>query len=296
MSQQQSVLYDALGPRGQRRVVIGSVLAGVLIIGVVALGIVRLAAKGQFQTTRWEVFTQPAVVRFLANGLLATVKVALTAGLLSLVFGLALALARLSVRRAARYATGAWIEFFRGVPLLLLILFIAHGLPQYGMKLSAYWFLVLGLTIYNSAVLAEIFRAGILSLDRGQREAAYAIGLTYAQSMRLVIVPQAVRRMVPTLVSQLVTLLKDSSLGFVIPFEELLRRGRGLGEFYPQSILQAYVVVAAIYIAVNFSLGRVAVWLEGRQAHRYGGRVHLPGGPEDLAMIEVRSAALVPSD
>lgn len=292
----QSVLYDALGPRGRRRVAIGSIVAGLVIAGLVALAVARLAAKGQFQSTRWNVFTQPAVVRFLANGLLATVKVAVTAGLLSLVLGLALALARLSVRRIARLATGAWIEFFRGVPLLLLILFIAHGLPQYGMKLSAFWFLVLGLTIYNSAVLAEIFRAGILSLDRGQREAAYSVGLTYRQSMALVIVPQAVRRMVPTLVSQLVTLLKDSSLGFVIPFEELLRRGRGLGEFFPQSILQAYVIVAAIYIAVNFALGRLAVWLEGRQARRYGGQVQLPGGLEDLAVMEVQTGALAPSD
>jgi glutamate transport system permease protein len=292
----QSVLYDALGPRGRRRVVVGSVVAALLIAALVAVAIARLAANGQFQTPRWDVFTQPAVIRFLGSGLWATVLVALVAGLLSVVFGLALALSRLSVRRSARFATGAWIEFFRGVPLLLLILFIAHGLPQYGIKLSGFWFLVLGLTIYNSAVLAEIFRAGILSLDRGQREAAYSIGLTYAQSMCLVIVPQAVRRMVPTLVSQLVTLLKDSSLGFVIPYEELLRKGRGLGEFYPQSILQAYVIVAVIYILVNFTLGRLAVYLEGRQARRYGGRVQLPGGQEDLAMMEVQSEALAPSD
>lgn len=291
-----SVLYDALGPRGRRRVLIGSVVAGVVITGLAVVAALRLAAKGQFEASRWTVFTQPEVVRFLWEGLLATVRVALTAGALALVVGLLLALLRLSIRRPIRWLTGGWIEFFRGVPLLLLILFLARGLPEYGVDFSAFWFLVLGLVIYNSAVLAEIFRAGILSLDRGQREAAYAIGLTYRQAMTYVIVPQAVRRMVPTLVSQLVTLLKDSSLGFVIPFEELLRRGRSLGEFYPQSILQTYVVAAVIYMAVNFTLSRFAAYLEGRQARRYGGAVPRPAGTEDLALLEAKAEALASAD
>ena len=122
-------------------------------------------------------------------------------------------------------------------------------------------------------MLGEIFRAGILSLDRGQTEAAYAVGLGYWQAMRLVVVPQAVRRMIPAIVSQLVTLLKDTSLGFVITYEELLRRSRITGEFF-NNPLQATVFVALVYIAVNLTLSRVARRLEVRQRRRLGaGRI-----------------------
>lgn len=291
---QQSVLYDTLGPRGRRRVTIASVVAGLLLVALLAVAGKRFADAGQFQAARWKLFTQAPIQRFLLYGLLATVKVALAAGALAVVAGILLALLRLSRRSALRWPTGIYIEFFRGVPLLLLIFFCARGLPQYGLKFSAFWFLVLGLTIYNSAVFAEIFRAGILSLPKGQTEAAYAVGLTYPQSMTFVVVPQAVRRMVPTIVSQLVTLLKDSSLGFVIPFEELLRRARSLGEFEPRSILQAYIVVALMYIAVNVTLSRVAVRLERRQAKRYGGAPAV-GGTEDLALMQAETAAAAPT-
>jgi len=137
----------------------------------------------------------------------------------------------LSRRRWLSLPAGAWVELFRGLPLLLLILFIFLGLPAAGVTVSTFWALVAGLTLYNSAVIGEIFRAGILSLPRGQTEAAYAIGLRRGQTLRLILIPQAVRRMLPALISQLVTLLKDTSLGFVIAYAELLRTGRNAVEF-----------------------------------------------------------------
>ena len=219
-----------------------------------------------------------ATWRYLLVGLRNTVAATVVAGSLAIAAGLALALLRLSRRRAVRLPTGAWIQFFRGVPLLLLISFLARFFGELGIDVPAFW-LVLGLTIYNAAVFAEVFRAGILSLERGQREAAAAIGLRSGQAMRLVVLPQAIRRMLPTLVSQLVTLLKDSSLGFVLPYEELLRRGRSIGEIYPASILQALLVVAGIYLCVNVALSRVAAWLERRQSRRFGAVGALPDYP-----------------
>ena len=138
----------------------------------------------------------------------------------AMVLGTILALARLSLTKAVRWSTTAFVEFFRGLPLVLLIFFCALGLPTYGFDLSVFWYVALGLIVYNGAVLGEIFRAGILSLDRGQTEAAYSLGMGYWQAMLLVVIPQAARRMIPAIVSQLVTLLKDSSLGAAVAFEE----------------------------------------------------------------------------
>ena len=189
------------------------------------LALWRFASRGQLDEARWRPFTLWSTWRFLLVGLRNTVAATVVAGSLAMAAGLGLALLRLSGRRAVRVPTGVWIQFFRGVPLLLLIFFLARFFGQRGIDVPAFWILVLGLTVYNAAVLAEVFRAGILSLDRGQREAAAAIGLRPGQAMRLVVLPQAVRRMLPTLVSQLVILLKDTSLGFVLPYAELLRRG-----------------------------------------------------------------------
>lgn len=282
------ILADALGPKARRRVWIASIVAGVLVAGVIGIAIQRLADKGQFAERLWEPFTEPAVLRFFLTGLANTLKAALVAMGLALVVGAFLALGRLARNGPVRWAAGAWVEFFRAVPLLLLIYFSGLGLPKYGIDLPIFWYLVLALVAYNSTVLAEIFRAGILSLDRGQSEAAFALGLSYWQTMFTVIVPQAVRRMVPAIVSSLVTLLKDTSLGYVITYEELLRRGRLSGEFYG-NMLQSLVFVAAFYIIVNFTLSQIARRLELRQRRRYNAGAMDVGGVEDLATVAAES-------
>ena len=261
------VLADDLGPRGRRKVAIATVLSLVGLAFVVFVAVGRLNATGQLDAAKWKPLADLNVLRFLLGGLVNTLKAAAAAAALALGLGLLLALGRLSRNWVTRNLAGTQVEFFRAVPLLLLILFTGLGLPQYGLRWGPFWFLVAALTAYNSAVLAEIFRAGILSLDRGQAEAASAIGMSYWQSMLLVQVPQAVRRMVPSIVAQLVTLLKDTSLGFVITYEELLRRSRSTGEFF-HNPLQTLVLIAVMYIIVNFTLGRVAAWLESRQRRR----------------------------
>jgi glutamate transport system permease protein len=267
----EAVLYDAAGPRGRRRILIGSLAGGLLVVLVVGVAVARLAANGVFEAERWRVLTQGDLQRLLGRGLAATLRAALVAMVLAMAVGGLLAVARLSRRRWLAMPAGAWVELFRGLPLLLLILFLFLGLPAVGVTVSTFWALVAGLTLYNSAVIGEIFRAGILSLPKGQTEAAYSIGLRRGQTLRLILIPQAVRRMLPALISQAVTLLKDTSLGFVIAYAELLRTGRNAVEFLGgRYSIPVYVAIAVLYIAVNASLSFLARWLDGRTRRRLG--------------------------
>jgi glutamate transport system permease protein len=286
-------LGDDLGPRGRRISRIASAASAVVILGLVAVALTRLADRGQLDEARWEPFTQWPVQRFFLDGLRVTVIVAVVSMIGAIVVGAVMALARLSRTAPVRWLATAYVEFFRGVPLILLIFFSAFGLPRYGVDLSLFWYLALGLIVYNGAVLGEIFRAGILSLDRGQSEAAYSLGMSYWQAMLLVVIPQAARRMIPAIVSQLVTLLKDTSLGAPIAYLELLRSARVNGEFF-QNPLQSLFIAAVLYIVVNFALSRLARRLEVRQRRRYGaGRIAVTGAGEDLAVVGAQGQAAV---
>ena len=267
----EAVLYDVAGPRSRRRILVGSVVGLLVIAAILGLAVARLAAKGALEADLWQVLTQNDVQRLLGRGLAATLRAALFAMALSMLVGALLAVGRLSRRRWLAGLAGGWVELFRGLPLLLMILFVFLGLPALGVTVSTFWALVAGLTLYNSAVLGEIFRAGILSLPRGQTEAAYAIGLRQGQTLRIILLPQAIRRMLPALVSQLVTLLKDTSLGFVIGYTELLRNGRTGVEFLGGKYsIPIYTAIAVIYIAVNGSLSLLASWLDRRTRRQLG--------------------------
>jgi glutamate transport system permease protein len=266
-----TVLFDVPGPRARRRQRIGTVVGGLVIAALVGLALFRLSANGQLQGDRWAVLFDPAsgVPQALGEGLLNTLSVAAVGMVFATLLGGLLAVGRLSDHAWVRIPVGAVVEFFRAVPLLLLILFCLLFLPTVGVPMTAFRALVLGLTLYNMAVLAEIFRAGILSVDRGQREAAFALGMRKTQVMTLVLMPQAVRRMLPVLVAQLVVLLKDSSLGFIVGYVELLRTARSLVEFFSfsfgnQYTFQLYVAAAVIYIVVNVLLSQLAKYVEKR--------------------------------
>ncbi len=286
------VLGDALGPRGKRRALVASVVASAVLLAAVVLALQRLSAKGQLDAAKWSLLAKPLVLRFLLTGLVNTLRAAAIALVVAVAVGTVMALGRLSGNLAVRLAAGAYVQFFRSLPLLILIIFMYFGLPKLGVDLSPYLALVAGLSIYNAAVFGEIFRAGILSLDRGQAEAAQSIGLRQWQGMRLVILPQAYRRMIPTIVSQSVTLLKDTSLGYTITYEELLRRGEIAGEF-GKNQLQAYIAVAVVYLAVNMTLSRVARHLEVRQRRRYRAGAITITGAEDLVAMAAAADAKV---
>lgn len=280
-----SVITEPLGPRGRRRARIGEIVAVVALVGFLIWAVFRFAAQGEFEPRLWEEFidTETGWPQFLLRGLGNTVRAAATAAVLSIAVGFALTLLRIARNPLVSWAGRAWIDLVRTIPLVLLIFFTFLGLPQINITLSRFSALVLALVLYNSAVLAEVFRAGIASLDRGQGEAASAIGLTYWQSMRLVILPQAIRRMIPAIIAQVATITKDTSLGYLIGFEELLRRARVLGESPPTNLLQAYTVAAVIYFIVIWFITRAARRLETRQRRKYGaGRIEARGGPEDL--------------
>jgi glutamate transport system permease protein len=284
------ILADALGPRGRRQARIASVVASLVIVAIVVLFLKRLQDRGQLDADLWQPFTIWATWKFLLTGLLTTVKAAGLAMVLALLLGALLALARLARTRLVRIPAIVFVEFFRGLPLYVLVLFCGFGLPDAGLEISKFQALVVGLWFYNSAILGEVFRAGILSLDRGQTEAAMAVGLNYWETMLLVVVPQAFRRMIPAIVSQLVTLLKDTSLGYAILVEELLRRSQIAGEFFGNT-LQTVAVAAVIYIIVNYSLSRLARRLEIRQRRRYSAGAIQVTGVEDLAVVGAQADA-----
>ena len=273
-----AVLYDVPGPAARRRSRVQS-LVGLGLVAVLAVLVgLRLASQGQLDGERWSVLGNPDVQQVLLDGLVGTLKAAAVAALLSVVAGVLLAVGRLSSSAVVRGAVRAWVELFRGLPLLLVIFFLYLGGPSVGINSSAFWSLVIGLTLYNSAVIAEIVRAGVLSLPRGQREGALAVGLTPGQAMRFVLLPQAFRVMLPSLISQVVVLLKDTSLGFIIAYEELLRTGRNVVEFLGGAYsLPVYVAVSLVYIALNLALSTVAKRLDRRQGRSRAGAT-APGG------------------
>jgi len=283
----QTVLYDFPGPRARRRAAIGTVAALAAAAVLAYVGIQRLADRGQFDSELWAPLFSPghedfqAVWEFLGRGLRATLLAAVLAISSSLIVGTALGSARMLLGtsragRVGRMPLIMLIELFRGLPVVITI-FLTFSFFRYidfrldflpGEELM--WYVAIGLTLYNSVIIAEILRAGVASLPRGQAEAARAVGMSEGKTMRLVLLPQAFRVMLPALISQLVVILKDTSLGTFIGYLELLRRSQVLSQRFDNPI-QALLVVAVIFITINYALSRLAVWVEGRVSRAAGG-------------------------
>jgi glutamate transport system permease protein len=261
------VLFDEPGPRGRARIRLFTLVGLVFVAGVVALVLYQFYRSGQLGRSRWVVFLQPAYLGFLWQGFLGTITATALAAVFAFPLGVVLALGRLSRVGVVRWLSVGYIELFRSVPLLLLVYAFLLALPRFGVNLPILWKLVVPIVLVNVAALAEIFRAGILAVDRGQAEAAAALGLREGTAMRTVILPQAVRIVVPTLVTQLVALLKDSTLGFVVSYPELLKQANNL-TVYTRLLVQTFLVVATIYVVVNLLLSRLATWLERRLSTR----------------------------
>jgi glutamate transport system permease protein len=283
------VLFDAPGPRARRRSLIGSIVAVALLVAVVVWVVWRLNDRDQFDSRLWEPFKNTGIQKAILRGLGATVRAAVAAILLAMLLGILLAAGRLSKKPWVRWPSVVVIEFFRATPVVILILFLfiafsgdfsrmgddlSNNLPDRLASIAgvsqfeALAPLVLALALYNGAVLAEVFRAGILAVPKGQREAALATGLTEQQTMRRILLPQATRIMLPAIVSQAVVALKDTSLGFIIAYPELVRVGRNIYDTR-FNILPTVFVITVIYVALNMSLDAFARWLEHRQARRY---------------------------
>ncbi|MGW2786522.1 amino acid ABC transporter permease [Streptomyces populi] len=263
-----SVLYDAPGPRARRRNVIFSVLFAVLMALLLWWVWQALDDKGQLKWALWQPFTTAdAWNTYLLPGLWGTLKAAALSMVIALPLGAVLGIARLSDHRWVRVPVGAVVEFFRSIPVLLLMLF-ANELYAQSANIASedrpLYAVVTGLVLYNASVLAEVVRAGILALPKGQTEAAYAIGLRKGQTMTSILLPQSVTVMLPAIVSQLVVIVKDTALGGVmISYAELLSARTTLAANYA-NVIPSFIVVAVIFIIVNFTLTSFASWLEGR--------------------------------
>lgn len=273
------VLYDVPGPHAKRRHTIGAIIAGAAALGVIAVVLIRLNQQGQFASDLWAPLINPgnedfaAVWSLIGHGFVNTMKAAALAITFSLALGTVIGVARLMLGKWTKLPIVGVIELLRGLPVVISIYFASRVLPDMGVDLSGWpggeglWFVVIGLTAYNSVILAEILRSGVNALPRGQREAAAAIGLSNLQTMRLVLLPQAVRIMLPALISQLVVILKDTSLAAVLGvYPELLNSAKYI-YLNLDNPIQALFVVGTIFVVINWSLSKLAGWVEYRMSH-----------------------------
>ncbi|GGX70917.1 amino acid ABC transporter permease [Streptomyces fructofermentans] len=292
-----SVLYDTPGPRAKRRNVILSVVFFVLLALFLWWVWTTMDEKGQLKWDLWEPFTTTqAWTTYLLPGLANTLKAAAIAMVIALPLGAVFGIARLSDHRWVRGVSGTVVEFFRAIPVLLLMLFANEIYVRYtdvSSEQRPLYAVVTGLVLYNASVLAEVVRAGILSLPRGQSEAAYAIGLRKGQTMSSILLPQAVTVMLPAIVSQLVVIVKDTALGGVLlNFTELLNSRSTLAANYA-NVVPSFIVVAVVYIVLNFILTSFASWLEQRlrRSKRGTGAVLAADAVDDLNAGEVGGTA-----
>lgn len=284
---EKAVLYDLPGPKARRRYLIGTILVALVGLAAAYVVVQRLADRGQFDADLWTPLFDPGhddfvdVWEFLWRGLQATLVAAALAIVASLIVGTALGSARMllgvnSVGRVARIPLILLIELFRGLPVIVTLFLTWSFFRFIGLRLTflpgeeLMWYVAIGLTLYNSVIIAEILRAGVASLPRGQAEAARAIGMSEGMAMRLVLLPQAFRIMMPALISQLVVILKDTSLGYFIGYLELLNRSQRLAQQFDNP-LQVLATVALIYIGLNYALSLLATWTEKRLSRAKGG-------------------------
>ncbi len=267
-----SVLFDAPGPRARRTSLIASIISLVVIAAGAVWVITILAAPresggitlpGMFDPTRWNIFLDPEVWGSIGRGVVATLQAAAVAAVGAIALGIVLSLMRSSSIPWLRIPTGWLIEFLRGMPVLLMMLFILLVAST-----GAFWAVVIALILYNGTLIGEALRAGLVALPRGQREAALSVGMREFQSKMLVEFPQAFRQMLPIIVAQLVVLLKDTSLGYIVGYNEIIRNNmNNLGSFYGNRYMfSLFVVTLLIYLALNLSLSWFARWLSRRTA------------------------------
>jgi glutamate transport system permease protein len=268
----ETVLYDHPGPRARARNAILTVVFGVLIVALLWWIYTKFDEKSQWNPVLWKPFVESKTWQdFIIPGLLGTLRAAAVGMVLALAFGLVFSVGRLSDHWWIRIPAGAVVEFFRAVPLLLMIFFISFGVPWLIKDpVPPFWSVVIGLTLYNGSVLAEAFRAGVRAVPAGQSEAAYALGLRKSGVMRHILVPQAARSMLPVIVSQLVVLLKDTALGYIVSYPELLQLGVNVEAANYGNVVQAAIVIAIIFIVVNSLLSALAGWLARRTRRQTG--------------------------
>lgn len=282
MSATGGVLFDAPGPRTRARHRLYTVAGAVALVALVGFALWRLAAGGHLSYEKWEPFVTPRYMVAIAESLLQTLQMAALAVVAALAFGLVFGIGKLSDHRLVRWPCWLVVEFFRAVPVLMLMVLAFYAIFNdiSNVDSRAYWSVIVALMLYNGAVLAEVFRAGLLAVPRGQAEAAYAIGLRKTQVTTLVLLPQAVKIMIPAIISQCIVALKDTSLGYYILAPGLTALIRPIYQQF-QNQVATIVVFGGIYIVMNLLLTMLATWVQ----HRYVG---------ERRILEVSNVAAAP--
>ncbi len=287
-AERATVLYDIPGPRARRFNLVLSVIFAVVLVAIAWWVISVLTDKNQLTAAKWSPFLEGQNwTTYLLPGLWATLEAAALSVVIALPVGAVFGIARLSDHAWIRWPAGVIVEFFRAIPVIILMLFAFQLWFAVLGTSSPFAAVVIGLVLYNGSVLAEVFRAGILAVPKGQTEAAMAIGLRKTQLMTLILLPQAITSMLPAVVSQLVVIVKDTALGGILVGYVELRRAANTSASNYGNLLPTYVVVAVIYILINLALGWLSHWLERKLRTRRGGRgaqvvVQDVGGQTDL--------------
>jgi len=264
----RDALYEAPGPKTQRRVRIGTAISLVLLVALIAFVIRQFYINDQLNPKYWSFFARWTTWRFLLKGFMGTIKVAITAGIIAMVLGLLLMLGRISPNKALSATCHVITDLFRSLPSLLLIYFFFLVIPKYGIRMPSFWMITIPVGLAASGVLAEVFRAGVNAVPKGQVEAAMALGMTHGKITRKIVLPQALKIVIPSLVSQLVVVVKDTTVAYVVSYPDLMQNARVLISNY-DALVSMYFVVAIIYILVNYATNQFSIYL----AHRSGTQV-----------------------
>jgi len=264
----RDVLFETNGPRTRFWIRVGTVASLVLIAGLLWAIVNQFAVSGQLDAKYWSFFAESTTWSFILEGLWGTVKVAVVAGIIAICLGLILMSGRVSVFAPFRWISTGIIEFARGVPSLLIIYFLFLVVPTWGVTLSTYWMIAIPISFNAAGVLAEVFRSGVNAVPAGQSEAATSLGLSRGRTFRTIVLPQAIRYVIPTLVTQLVVVVKDTTFGYVVTYPELMANAKVLISNY-NSLVPVYTVTAVIYIVINYLLSRLARYI----SHNTGAKI-----------------------
>lgn len=259
----RDALYEEPGPKTRRKMLVGTAISLAALAALVAWVVYRFWVTGQLAPKYWELFSWRTTWRYLFAGLEGTFAVALTAAVLSIVLGMLLMLGRTSHLRVLSVVCAVLTNVLRGIPSLLFIYFFFFAMPNLGIKMPAFWMLCIPVTLAASGVLAEVFRAGVNAVPRGQTEAGLSIGLSRWKVKTKIVLPQAVRLVIPSLISQLVVVVKDTALAYVVSYPDLMQNAQVLRTNY-DALVSTFLVVALIYIVINYLINKAAVYVSRR--------------------------------
>lgn len=259
----RDALYEPPGPKTRRKMMAGTVVTLVAVVALAAWVVYRFWYAGQLSARYWQLFTWRTTWAYLGSGLLGTFEVALTSAVISIALGMLLMLGRISSAAPLRGLCAVVTNFFRGVPSLLFIYFFFFTMPSFGIYMDPFWMMVLPISFAASGVLAEVFRAGVNAVPKGQTEAGLSIGLSPWKVKTKVVLPQAIRYVIPSLISQLVVVVKDTALAYVVSYPDLMQNAQVLRTNY-DAMVSTFLVVGLIYIVINYLINKAAAYVSRR--------------------------------